>query len=315
MIERYKSKKGIILSDHDHANLMSVSDRVLLIDRGVCRSITKRKQLIDFNYLPPEHSPGIEQEPSFTVDQQTLRDLGLNDLTGSNSFFSIFGRPESKGGKTQLEKLIHSPTRNRSKLNDRQQAIRFFQKHEGILAINKKQLDFISFYLDSNVQISSTTLLDSLMSSARNKWRESNDFYIKQTGIQFIYDFLKEVNHLSNEIQQLQSPPYLLSIAFKIQEIFLREDLRKYIDSFENKPFFLHINSYDYLLRKKYRQDIMWLLESTYILEAFQAIARSTVDLNFAFPEFIDSRTTEIEITGLTHPQIRNAVSNDFLFI
>ncbi|WP_339754481.1 ATP-binding cassette domain-containing protein [Algoriphagus aquimarinus] len=54
LITSYKKDKGIILTDHDYVNLMDVSDKTLLLTGGTLKLIVGRKQLIDYNYLPPE---------------------------------------------------------------------------------------------------------------------------------------------------------------------------------------------------------------------------------------------------------------------
>ncbi|GEO22925.1 hypothetical protein CQA01_34590 [Cyclobacterium qasimii] len=313
LINTYRKEKGIILTDHDYVNLMEVSDQVLLIDQGVCRHITDRKQLVEYNYLPPEKTSGNEEEiEPFTADKQTLKDLELNDVQGQNSFFSVFGSPETKGGKAQLDELFHSPTCHTPTLINRQHTIKFFQEHDEILTINKEQLDFISFYYESSVIISSATLLDSFLSFAKNKWRESNDYYIKETGIRFIHDFLKDMHQLSTKIQKLKPPSYLATISLNIQKTINKRNLREFVDGFEQHSFFTPISSYDFLLRKTLKQDITRLLDVFYQLEAFYTIGKESKYLNFNFPEYTNSIKTHIELEGLIHPKIQNAVANNF---
>jgi len=313
LINTHRKEKGIILTDHDYVNLMEVSDHILLIDQGVCRHIIEKNQLVEYNYLPPDKSTRNDEEINrFTADKQTLKDLGLDDVQGQDSFFSIFGKPETKGGKAQLEKLFHSPTCNTSTLKNRQQTIKFFQENEEILNIKRKQLDFISFYFDSSVIISSATLLDAFLSSVKNKWRESNDYYIMETGIRFVHDFLKDMHQLSTEIQKLKPPSYLSSIAFNIQETINKKNLREFDDGFDQHSFFVPISSYDFLLRKTLKQDITQLLDVFYQLEAFYTIGKESKHLNFNFPEYTNDIKTHIELEGLIHPKIQNAVANNF---
>ncbi|PZX57922.1 ATP-binding cassette domain-containing protein [Algoriphagus chordae] len=56
LITSYKKEKGIIISDHDYINLMEVSDKTFLLKGGTLKPIQDRKQLIEYNYLPPELS-------------------------------------------------------------------------------------------------------------------------------------------------------------------------------------------------------------------------------------------------------------------
>ena len=54
LITFYRKEKGIIITDHDYVNLLDVSDKTLLLTGGALKTIEDRKQLIDYNYLPPE---------------------------------------------------------------------------------------------------------------------------------------------------------------------------------------------------------------------------------------------------------------------
>ena len=117
---------------------------------------------------------------------------------------------------------------------------------------------------------------------------------------------------LSNRIQQMDPPPYLLSLVYEIQEIINDNTLREFVDKFEQKPFFYHILAYDFLLRKKTKQAINWLLEVIYELEAYYIVGKTTKKLNFKFPEFQKTTTTHIEVGNLFHPKIQGAIENNF---
>lgn len=310
LIGAYRKEKGIILTDHDYVNVTDVCDQTYLIDSGVCRPIRERTELITYNYLPPDRSKDGPQEEAFTVDGQTLKDLGLEDINHPESLFSLFEKPATKGGKAFLEELFHSPTRNRQTLEDRQQSIRFLQENEGILAPDRKQLDFISFYLDSGVEIAPESLQDSLFSSLKNKYRVSNDFYIKETGIRSVCAFLKFMDRLSTTIQQMDPPSSLSFTAYTIQALVHKQGLRDFVNGFDSKLFFLNISRYDFLLRKKAKDVIARLLDLVYELEAYQSIGKTALRLNFTFPEYPDLQDACIEVEGLFHPQIQNAVPN-----
>ncbi|PZX58319.1 ABC-type lipopolysaccharide export system ATPase subunit [Algoriphagus ratkowskyi] len=54
LIQSHKEKKGIIITDHDYVNLMAVSDKTFLLTGGALKPIQESKQLVEYNYLPPE---------------------------------------------------------------------------------------------------------------------------------------------------------------------------------------------------------------------------------------------------------------------
>ncbi|MFY0652913.1 MAG: ATP-binding cassette domain-containing protein [Cyclobacteriaceae bacterium] len=53
LIKENRHNKGFIITDHDYRNIISTSDRIILIDNGVCRPISELKELEAYNYVPP----------------------------------------------------------------------------------------------------------------------------------------------------------------------------------------------------------------------------------------------------------------------
>ncbi len=52
LIKESRSSKGFIITDHDYQNIIATSDRIILINNGVCRSIADFRDLERFNYVP-----------------------------------------------------------------------------------------------------------------------------------------------------------------------------------------------------------------------------------------------------------------------
>jgi len=52
LIKEYRSTKGFIITDHDYANIIACSDRLILITNGVCKPINDLMDLERFNYVP-----------------------------------------------------------------------------------------------------------------------------------------------------------------------------------------------------------------------------------------------------------------------
>ena len=47
-----KSRKGIVVTDHDAAEILAISDKILLLSRGYLKKINNPGELIDGGYLP-----------------------------------------------------------------------------------------------------------------------------------------------------------------------------------------------------------------------------------------------------------------------
>ncbi|WP_073078155.1 ATP-binding cassette domain-containing protein [Chitinophaga jiangningensis] len=52
LLQEKKKEKGFIITDHDFRNIIQVSDRIMLIDNGVCRHIKQIQELERFGYVP-----------------------------------------------------------------------------------------------------------------------------------------------------------------------------------------------------------------------------------------------------------------------
>jgi len=52
LIKEFRSSKGFIITDHDYQNIIEASDRIILINNGVCRPISDLADLERFNYVP-----------------------------------------------------------------------------------------------------------------------------------------------------------------------------------------------------------------------------------------------------------------------
>jgi ABC-type lipopolysaccharide export system ATPase subunit len=55
MIIEYSSSKGVILTDHDYRNVISIVNKMYLIKNGVLRELGNKDELIYFGYVPKEN--------------------------------------------------------------------------------------------------------------------------------------------------------------------------------------------------------------------------------------------------------------------
>ena len=55
LIIKYSSKKGIILTDHDYRNVISVANKIYLLINGSIKEMKSKDELIKYGYLPNEN--------------------------------------------------------------------------------------------------------------------------------------------------------------------------------------------------------------------------------------------------------------------
>ncbi len=52
LLKEYRKEKGIVITDHDYRQIIEVSDRIVLLVNGACKSIKHLSELEDYNYIP-----------------------------------------------------------------------------------------------------------------------------------------------------------------------------------------------------------------------------------------------------------------------
>ena len=313
LITRYKATKGFIIADHDYQTIMEISDQTKLISRGVCQSIQSRDELIALNYLPKNYTRNSKfDQDKFLVDDLTLKDLELDDLYGENSFLSKFEKPASKGGRFFLEKILRSPSQNIESLIYRRDAIKFIQECAGAINIDKKLVNFVDYYINSNDSLILANTVDSFVATVKNYFKASNSFYIIQTGIQHVIDFINYMSVLIEVFDRPDVPTHLSSLFFEAESIMLRGDIARVVRDFSRESSALNIGRYDTLFRKVLKGDIQNLLAIVYEIEAYEAIAKTAKNLNLQYPEYSSASQPTVEFKGLFHPLLEQPVGNNF---
>jgi ABC-type lipopolysaccharide export system ATPase subunit len=55
MIIKNSSKKGIIVTDHDYRNVLSIANRIYILKNGYIKEIKDKKELMYYGYIPNEN--------------------------------------------------------------------------------------------------------------------------------------------------------------------------------------------------------------------------------------------------------------------
>jgi len=107
-----------------------------------------------------------------------------------------------------------------------------------------------------------------------------------------------------------QNRPSLLEQMFVfIAESIRNTELRRIIGYNAKKINTMDREQFDYVFRYCEYDRLKDILKIVYQIDAFQAVAGTAVELGLAFPELSESKA--IEITGLHHLFVENAVAND----
>ena len=249
------------------------------------------------------------QNMDFTIDRQTFDDLEI--FEGSKkTIFQLFNRAISFGGKEELREMFNYPLSDIRKVRERQELIRFLHREKLPISIDKHFLDFIETYLRLSDKPVKVSWIDAYHKALKYQMKPTNEYYIIQRGIVYVIEYLQELYSLVTEKSE-QKLPILLEQYFKfIADSIRNTELNRVIGlNIKKKIKILEKERFDHIFRFSEHERLKEILNILYQIDAFHAVAETAVELELVFPEIIESKT--IEITGLYHPFLKDAITND----
>jgi DNA mismatch repair ATPase MutS len=178
------------------------------------------------------------------------------------------------------------------------------------VSIDKYLLDFIELYLrQSNIPIR-VSRLDALHKAFKYTLKPTTEYYIIQRGIKNVIEFLQELYALATD-KSVSSLPHLWQQQLDfIAETIRFSELRQIIGfNTKKKIGVIDRERFDHIFRYCEFDRLKKIINTVYQIDAFHAVAKTKEDIGLVFPEIVESK--KIEIIGLYHLFVKNAVAND----
>ncbi|MFB2118135.1 DNA mismatch repair protein [Parapedobacter sp. 2B3] len=242
------------------------------------------------------------------LDQQTRIDLQLLDEL-SDSVFGCFNHTETHGGEDALRELFGKPLANHNELAIRRSNIRFFVEKAVELTFDKTAVDFMDYYLKRPDRPASFSVYGGIRNAMAHFFSPNQTYYTKRRGIAEVLDILAFVTVHCNAYPPGNDTPLLADLRNTLARLSEHPLLAAYITAPEKRMGRYHVEYIDYLLRNKFHQETLNLLDQVYLLDAYQAIAIATRRYGFTFPEFHDEEALQLE--GVFHPLLDNPTPNN----
>ncbi|TRZ42237.1 MutS-related protein [Robertkochia solimangrovi] len=250
---------------------------------------------------------------SFKTDTQTINDLRIfGDNTGKD-IFGIFNKTRTGGGAKLLKDMFSYPLATASEIEYRVNSIRFFMKKKITFPFSSVIFDTIEFYLSNTDERSRLTVQENNLKRKLDQMVGADVEYQQlQQGVSDTLHFLIGLDK------------FILNLGDEGMGSALKEVLKKVSTLLNKDPFVFIKNAdgagklnfdktvqYDELFRFRSRNDILKLLRYAYEIDVFTAVADVAGSENFTFGEVNQQAENSIDIEGMFHPLVPNAVSND----
>lgn len=250
---------------------------------------------------------------AFKTDNQTITDLRIIDDVGSNDIYGLFNRTKTKGGARTLKEMFLYPLSRANVIEERASSIQHFRDSQISFSIRGGLVDAIEFYTAHNDErMGLEAFSNGFQRILSNSLGTDTKFQEIKKGVESCLQLLFDLDHFishctkeaSKKIKILEEIRKVLDIA-EFSQIISRKTARP------KKLSYAEISEHDRIFRFKLKNEVQKLLGYTYRLDAFISVAETSKWLNLTFADIDQGPSNVIDIKGLFHPLLSNAVPND----
>ncbi|SOD14637.1 MutS-related protein [Pedobacter xixiisoli] len=252
---------------------------------------------------------------SFEIDAHTYNDLNIFQNHKSDfSVYDLFKNCKTIYGRQKVQEMMRKPSNDFQFLNERKNAIAYLRKQHIKLDIEDSQIDLILHYLKHGKGKLRGNLVDALVVYLKNKFNETQDYYVVKIGLGNLLLLLNSSYLLSISLETLETPTRLKELGIAIKKLIAQLPIDKsYYISKKTKLNFLDLSKIDAVIRVSKSLKLLYeLFDVLYEIDALQTIADTVVQRELTLPEYLNNTTNpNIIIEGLYHPAISSAVKNN----
>ena len=249
----------------------------------------------------------------FVIDKQTLEDLNILGRYKTNSVFNVYNHTVTRGGGLVLERMFLDPLTDAGQINFRRDIFEFFQKSKFGFPLSKEEFELSERYLgntDNKNMIAS--YLNNIKRKAAKLIANDQEFDLLQEGLTTTISVIIKLEAFMGVLQDVAK-----SSAY-------REQVENALKILRNKRFnwiltggkrekykFWQFAFYDHKLRYTLSESLSELMKIVHDLDVYIAVSAIGARRGFVYASANDEEEINIDIKGVYHPCIPDAVSND----
>ena len=249
----------------------------------------------------------------FVTDKQTLQDLNILGRYKNNSIFSLFNQTITNGGGRLLERMFNDPYTELQPIERRKQNIAFFEELNTALPFTEKEFDEVENYLRNS---ESKNRIVAAMNMSRVKFMnfiaQEKEYVILREGLEYSISLLKKLRETINLIASKSEGVPIHEKALKLQTLLERKELVEAYELEGVSPLpYKQVFRFDYIFRGLLNDEMEDMLNEIYRLDVFTAVSDVSRQRGFCYATALEKNKKVIDLKGVFHPAIPNAVDND----
>jgi len=244
------------------------------------------------------------------VDKQTLKDLEIfKSEDGGSALFDLVDNTKTAGGKYRLREIFMHPPVNIDKTIEQQETVCFFTENliDFVPPFTGHQIRSLEEYTASNIEVVGN---DSLSACIMFYLIDIQSYRYLKNYLSEVFKFLSRFNQFfKNGNAKL---PEMLEKA-RLELLTLLSDTRyqKVSKLFNKRVWFPDVLRADRLIRTYLKSPLKNIIRWYFEVDALYSMAEATVKYKLQFPEIADDKHYLLDIKGLYHPMLQNAVPYD----
>ncbi len=247
-------------------------------------------------------------------DKQTLDDLNLVGRFKKDSVINIYDRTKTRAGRLRLEKAFVTPLQDAAQINSVSHSFRYYSSVDATFPLNDETLDAVEYWFGFTNAATPVSVTANLCSCRLKQLFSSDDAYNKYiTGLDSALKAVTTTADFLKKFPEKDCPVWDLICRFR--KCFSEENLKK-LEEIRKQGLsdFRSQLTADILLRSGCRGGVPIMLDLLYELDFALSVAQVATERGFSYPIAYENSSTGgsfLDIKGLWHPSLVNAVAND----
>jgi DNA mismatch repair ATPase MutS len=241
------------------------------------------------------------------VDKTTLTDLSIFHAEEEQSIFNLLNHTVTNDGRYWLQHLLANPYSNLKDILETQATIRLIMaRHaEWPTTISNGTIMVIEKLYES--QIDPIPRHVTLLDVWNYKLLHSVDYSLVVYTVEHAYDFFKGIAEILVLMHQAEAPPLLANILQRMKALLQKDTIHRLLsEPGKDKISATRKLQYGHFLLNHFRSGVEELVSSYGKLDAYYALATTTIKLKLQFPQFVERDTPFISAEQLYHVLLKN---------
>ena len=249
---------------------------------------------------------------SFYVDKQSLDDLNIFGKRGCDSIYSMFNVARTRGGGQVLDEMFRYPLSEQELINRRTAIIRYMAEQGVEFPFRGDLFDTMEYYLSNTDQRTKLSAHENTLGrKLKGAVGADTEFEQLHKGVLSSIEILDTLGKfVANMDGSSADNPYRIELD-ELAALIADPDFEPLLaESGAKKLAYTKTAALDELIRFRLNAKFQQILQRIYHLDVYIAVASVSKRLGFAFAHALPGGDNSMDIEGMYHPQVPNAVAN-----